>query len=395
MAEEKRDYYEVLGISKNASEAEIKKAFRTMARKYHPDLHPNDKDAEKKFKEVNEAYEVLSDPQKKARYDQFGFAGVDPNYNAGAGAGPGFGGFSTEGFGDIGDIFDSIFGGGLGGFGSQTRHYSNPNTPRKGGDLRTSINIEFMEACKGTTKRIRINPFGKCPDCNGTGKTAQTVVETCPDCRGSGYINMQQRTAFGNISTTRPCSRCAGKGQIIKNPCKKCGGTGRFRSSKEVEVKIPAGIANGQTLRLAGEGDYGFNGGPFGNLDVTINVKSHELFTREGNDIHCEIPISYYTAVMGGELQVPTIDGPVQYTVPEGTQGGTVFRLRSKGVQRLGNASQRGDEYVRVSIEVPKKLNEKQKKVLWDFENSLNEKNYIKRASFSDKVKRFFNNLKK
>jgi molecular chaperone DnaJ len=366
---DKRDYYEVLGLQKGASEAEIKKAFKSMARKYHPDLHPNDKECEEKFKEVNEAYGVLSDPEKKQRYDQFGFAGVDPSYGGGAGAGAGgFGGFS-EGFGDVGDIFESIFGGSVFG-GGTTRRSSNPNAPRRGGDVNIRLVIDFMDACSGAEKKVKITHFEKCPDCNGTGSTAQTITNTCPECNGTGHVNFVQKTMFGNISSTRQCTKCGGKGKTVTNPCSKCSGSGRFRMTKEISVKIPSGIDDGQTLRVTGQGDYGFNGGPAGNLNVVISVKPHELFVRDGYNIHCEIPITFCQAVMGDEITVPTIDGPVKYNIAEGTQNGTTFRLKGKGVKYL-NRETRGDQYVKVFVEVPKKLTEDQKKALRLFENSL------------------------
>ena len=379
---EKRDYYEVLGLQKGASEADIKKAFKTMARKYHPDLHPGDKEAEEKFKEINEAYSVLNDPEKKARYDQFGHAGVDPIY--GAGGEGGFGGFSG-GFGDVGDIFDSIFGG-FGGFGGGRSTAASANAPRRGGDINTSITIDFMEACQGVRKKVRINHFEQCPTCHGSGKDANTVETTCTACNGTGSVKINQRTPFGVISSQKVCSKCGGRGKIVTNPCKTCNGGGRVRKQKELEINIPAGIDNDQILRVGGQGDVGLNGGSTGDLNVAISVRKHDLFNRRGNDIYCEIPITYAQAVLGAEITVPTIDGKVAYTIAEGTQTGTTFRLRGKGVKYI-NRDAHGDQYVTVNVEVPKKLTKKQKDLLKDFDASLDEKNHQKRMSFFKKLK--------
>ena len=381
---DKRDYYEVLGVQKGASADEIKKAYRSLARKYHPDLHPDDKDCAEKFKEVNEAYEVLSDPSKKERYDQFGHAGVDPNYGGG-GFNGGAGGFNP--FGDMGDIFENLFGGGFGGgFSSSGR--SRANAPRRGQDIDITVTIEFMEACLGIKRDIKVSSLEKCPDCNGTGASAGSTPQTCPDCNGAGQVKVGQRTPFGVISSQKVCPKCSGKGKIISNPCSKCGGNGRVRTSKNLSVDIPAGIDDGQVLRVSGQGDAGINGGPNGNLNVAVRVKSHPLFERDEYDIHCEIPITYAQAVMGDELIVPTIDGNVKYSISEGTQTGTVFRLKGKGVKKL-QRSERGDQYVKVYVEVPKGLDKKQKELLKAFEASLEEKNYEKKKNFFDKLKEF------
>lgn len=381
---EKRDYYEVLGLKQGASEEDIKKAFKTMARKYHPDLHPDDPNAAEKFKEINEAYEVLSDPQKRARYDQFGHAGVDPSYGAGGGEG-GFGGFG--GFGDVGDIFDSIFSGFGGGFSSGRSAASNANAPRRGGDINQNITIDFMEACKGTRKKIRVAHMVKCDQCGGTGADKNTTTTTCTECNGQGSVRVNQRTPFGVISTTRVCSRCGGKGKIVTNPCTKCRGAGRVRATNEIELNIPAGIDNGQILRVGGKGDAGLNGGSSGDLNVAVNVRPHDLFTRSGNDIYCEIPITYAQAVLGDTITVPTIDGKVEYEIAEGTQSGTKFRLRGKGVKYL-NRDAHGDQYVTVTVEVPRKLTRQQKELLKKFDEALEEKNQAKRQTFFDKLKR-------
>jgi molecular chaperone DnaJ len=381
LAENKRDYYEILGVNRGATEEEIKKAYRKEAKKYHPDLNPGDKEAERKFKEVNEAYEVLSDSQKRARYDQFGHAGVDPNFGAGGAGAGGFGGFD---FGDLGDIFEGFFGGGFG-----TSRRANPNAPRRGNDIHTSYTIGFFEACKGVKKEIDITKMDTCSECHGSGARAGTHANTCPDCSGSGQVRITQRTPLGSITTTRTCSRCGGKGKIIEQPCPKCSGSGRMRVAKKIVVDIPAGIDDGQTISLRGQGDNGINGGPPGDLNITISVRPDALFRREGYDIWCEIPITYTQAVFGDELTVPTIDGKVKYTIPEGTQPGTVFRLRGKGVQRL-NGRGTGDQFVEVTVEVPKNLTKAQKDALKLFEESLTEKQYEKRKGFFDKIKDMF-----
>lgn len=382
---DKRDYYEVLGVQKGASADEIKKAYRSLARKYHPDLHPDDKDCAEKFKEVNEAYEVLSDPSKKERYDQFGHAGVDPNYGGG-GFNGGAGGFNP--FGDMGDIFENLFGGGFGGGFSSSGGRSRANAPRRGQDIETTVTIEFMEACSGIKRDIKVSRLEKCSDCNGSGAAAGSTPQTCPECNGMGQVKVGQRTPFGVISSQKVCPKCSGKGKIVSNPCSKCGGNGRVRTSKQLSVDIPAGIDDGQILRVSGQGDAGLNGGPNGNLNVAVRVKSHPLFERDEYDIHCEIPITYAQAVMGDELIVPTIDGNVKYSISEGTQTGTVFRLKGKGIKKL-QRTDRGDQYVKVNVEVPKNLDKKQKELLKAFEASLEEKNYEKKKNFFDKLKEF------
>ena len=378
MAENKRDYYEVLGVSKGASEEEIKKAYKKLARKYHPDMNPGDKEAEEKFKEINEANEVLSDPDKKARYDQFGFAGVDPNYGAGAGGGAYGGGFD---FGDLGDIFGSFFGGG---FGGATR--ANPNAPQRGESLRTSVNISFEEAAFGCEKEVSIDRIEQCPDCRGSGCAKGTTAEVCPDCRGSGVIQQRRQTPLGYMSTSAPCQRCGGKGKIIHQPCPKCGGKGMIRHRKTIKVSIPAGIDNGQTISLRAQGNAGKNGGPAGDLLIVVSVRPHEIFRREGTSVLCEAPITFTQAVLGAELEIPTIDGKVKYTIPEGTQSGTTFRLKGKGIPGL-NGRGRGDQYVTVYIETPRNLNREQKEALKKFSESLGEKNYEEHKSFFGKFK--------
>ena len=374
MAENKRDYYEVLGVSKGASEEEIKKAYKKLARKYHPDMNPGDKEAEEKFKEINEANEVLSDPDKKARYDQFGFAGVDPNYGAGAGGGAySAGGFD---FGDLGDIFGSFFGGGR----------ANPNAPQRGESLRTSVNISFEEAAFGCEKEVSIDRIEQCPDCRGSGCAKGTTAEVCPDCRGSGVVQQRRQTPLGYMSTSAPCQRCGGKGKIIHQPCPKCGGKGMIRHRKTIKVSIPAGIDNGQTISLRAQGNAGKNGGPAGDLLIVVSVRPHEIFRREGTSVLCEAPITFTQAVLGAELEIPTIDGKVKYTIPEGTQSGTTFRLKGKGIPGL-NGRGRGDQYVTVYIETPRNLNREQKEALKKFSESLGEKNYEEHKSFFGKFK--------
>ena len=384
---DKRDYYEVLGVGKNATENEIKSAYRKLAKKYHPDLNPGDKEAEEKFKEVNEAHDVLSDPEKRKRYDQFGFAGVDPNYAAQqGGAGAGFGDGFAGGV-DLGDIFGDIFGGGFGGFGGfggSTR--SNPNAPRKGHDIQASVILTFEEAVHGCSKTISINRQENCRDCGGTGAEHGTSPETCPHCGGRGYVVTQQRTPFGVMQRQQPCSYCGGRGTIIKNPCRTCRGTGKTGTRKTLEVRIPAGIDDDQNIALRGQGDAGSNGGPAGDVIVHVTVKPDPVFERDGFDVWVHEPITFSQAVLGGEITVPTIDGKVAYDLPEGTQSGTKFRLRGKGIQYL-NGRGRGDEYVVVDVEIPKKLTKSQRDALKAFEDSLRDDNYEKR-------KGFFKNLK-
>ena len=372
---EKRDYYEVLGIQKGASEDEIKRAYKKLARKYHPDMNPGDKEAEEKFKEVNEANEVLSDPEKKARYDQFGFAGVDPNYGAGAGGGAYGGGFD---FGDLGDIFGSFFGGG---FGGQRR---NPNAPQRGESIRASVSISFTEAAFGCEKSVTIERSEQCPTCKGSGCAPGTTPEICPDCHGSGTVQTRRQTPMGVFASNGPCRKCGGTGRLIHQPCSDCRGSGAVRKRRTIKVNIPAGIDHGQTISLRGQGGAGKNGGPAGDLLITVMVQPHEIFRRDGVDVFCEAPITFTQAVLGAELEIPTIDGKVKYSIPEGTQTGTVFRLKGKGVPVL-NGRGRGDQYVTVAIETPRSLNKEQKEALRRFSETLGENNYEKRKSFFKK----------
>ena len=378
---EKRDYYEVLGLGKNATDAEIKSAYRKLAKKYHPDLNPGDKTAEEKFKEVNEAHDILSDPEKRKRYDQFGFAGVDPNYGAGQGGGAGFGGFGAGGV-DLGDIFGDIFGGGFGGFGGfGGSSRANPNAPRKGHDIQASVILTFEEAAHGCSKKITLNRQQTCPDCNGSGCEAGSSPETCTQCGGRGYVVTQQRTPFGVMQSKQPCPHCGGRGTIIKNPCKTCRGTGKTSARKTLEVKIPAGIDDDQNIALRGQGDAGSNDGPAGDVIVHVTVKRDAVFERDGYDVYVRVPITYSQAVLGAEIEVPTVDGKVAQRIPEGTQSGTKFRLRGQGIQYL-NGRGRGDQYVIVEVEIPKKLNRTQREALKAFEDSLKDENYEKRKGF-------------
>ena len=380
---EKRDYYEVLGIGKNATDAEIKSAYRKLAKKYHPDLNPGKKAAEEKIQEVNEANDVHSDPQIRQRYDQFGFAGVDPNYAAanGGGAGGFGGGFGGVDLGDIfGDIFGGGFGGGFGGFGggSSTR---TANAPRKGHDIQASVILTFEEAAHGCSKKITINRQDTCPDCGGTGAAKGTSPETCPDCGGRGYVVTQQRTPFGVMQSQQPCSHCGGRGTIIRNPCKTCRGTGKTAARKSLEINIPAGIDDDQNIALRGQGDAGSNGGPAGDVIVHVTVKADPMFERDGYDVTIHVPITFSQAVLGDDVEVPTVDGRIVQHIPEGTQSGTKFRLRGQGIQYL-NGRGRGDQYVIVDVEIPKKVTRAQREALKAFEDSMKEDNYEKRKGF-------------
>ena len=380
MAENKRDYYEVLGVSKTATDAEIKKAYRKLAKENHPDLHPGDKEAEARFKEANDAYEILSDSDKRSRYDQFGFAGVDPSYAAqnGGGFGGGFdGGFD---FGDLGDIFGSFFGGGFGGARSRTG-------PQRGESLRTGLTITFEEAAFGCEKEVTLERVEQCPDCKGSGAAPGTSPETCSNCGGSGAVQQRRQTPMGVFATTGPCPRCGGKGKTISSPCKSCGGTGQIRKRKTVKVSIPAGIDNGQIISLRGQGNAGKNGGPAGDLQIVVSVQPHQLFRRDGSDVYCDAPITFTQAVLGGDLEIPTIDGKVSYTLPEGTQTGSTFRLKGKGIPNV-NGRGRGDQFVTVHIETPRGLSREQKEALRKFSETLKEHNYKERKSWFDKFKK-------
>lgn len=379
MAEEKRDYYEVLGVQKGASDDEIKKAYRKTAKKYHPDLHPDDKEAEEKFKECNEAYEVLSDPQKKARYDQFGFAGVDPNYGAGQG---GAGGYGFDGDIDLGDIFSSFFSGGFGGFGGR-----NPNAPQRGRDIQITVSLTFEEAAKGCKKEVEVPKIEDCSECGGTGAAKGTSPKTCPDCGGRGVVNVQSRTAFGVMSTQRTCSTCGGRGKIIEHPCQKCAGKGKVRRKNKITVDIPAGIDEDRIINMRGYGDSGFNGGPAGDLKVVVDIKPHPHFKRDGYNVWYEKHVSFVEAALGAELQVPTLDGNVKYTMPAGTQPNDVFKLNGKGIQRL-NSVGRGDQLVRIIVDIPKSLTHEQKELLMQFDKDYTPPKNPAKEGFFDKFKK-------
>ena len=464
---DKRDYYEVLGVDKSADDATLKKAYRKLAKKYHPDSNAGNPQAEQMFKDVNEAYSILSDPEKKKLYDRFGHAAFDPNSAAyggagGAGAsgnspfGSGFGGtgqggswhyqsgpggyaeyhFTGDDMDDMGDIFGDMFGGmfhgkssggssrsrhftggsgfggsgthftggssfggssahfgggsGFGGFGGSSRQ-ANPNAPRKGQDIRVRITLSFDEAVHGCKKNITITRQQECTECHGSGCAAGSSPETCPDCGGRGYVIRQQRTPFGVMQTQQPCSRCGGKGKLVKNPCKVCHGSGKTAARKTLEVSIPMGIDDDQSFALRGMGDAGANGGPSGDVIVMVTVRPSEVFQRDGYDVWVTVPITYSQAVLGDSVTVPSIDGKVEYTVPEGTQSGTTFRLRGKGIQYL-NGRGRGDMYVKCEVEIPKKLNKTQREALKKFEGTLKEENYEKRKGFFKKLKDMFNN---
>lgn len=383
---EKRDFYEVLGVSKDASDEEIKKAYRKLAKKYHPDLNPGDKEAEEKMKEVNGAYEILSDKEKRAKYDQFGHAGVDPSYGAG-----GFsGGFSGDfgDFGDLGDIFGSFFGGGFSGGGRSSSQRR--NAPRRGDDISVRLTLTFEEAAFGCTKDITVTRVEKCSTCNGTGAKAGTQAETCPTCGGSGQVRTTQRTPFGVFQSSTVCSTCGGKGKIIKTPCETCDGKGYVRKKFTVSVKIPAGINEGQTISVGGQGSAGMNGGPNGDIYVTVTIAPHDIFTRKGSDVLVELPVTFVQATLGATLVVPTIDGKVEYNLPEGTQPGAVFRLKNRGIQNLHGRG-RGDQYIKVNVEIPKNLSKSQKDILKKFEESVGDSNYSNKKSFGEKIKDFFN----
>ena len=372
---DKRDFYEVLGVPRSATDDEIKKAYRKLAKKYHPDLNPDDSSAEQKFKEVSEAYEILSDKEKRSRYDQFGHAGVDPNFGAGGGAG-GFGGFG--GF-DMGDIFGDIFGGGFGGFGGRSNARRGP---QRGSNVSTDVTITFEEAAFGCEKEINLYRIETCPDCSGSGAKAGTEVTTCSVCGGRGQVTTTQRTILGNMQTVTTCSACGGKGKVAKEPCSKCAGKGRVKKNRKIKVKIPAGIDNGQTISLSGQGNAGEQGAPNGDLYVSVYVKPSPMFERNGYDVSYKMDISFAEAALGATVEVPTLDGKVKYEIPEGTQPGTVFRFKGKGIPYL-KRSGRGDQYVMVNVVVPKKLSGKQKELLREFAGMTNGKE--KSKGFFDK----------
>ena len=376
---DKRDYYEVLGVSKNASDDEIKRAYRKKAKECHPDLHPNDEEAVKRFAELNEANEVLSDPQKRARYDQFGFE--DPMAGMGGGGGNPFGGAGFD-FGGMGDIFDQLFNGGMGGMGSRTRAQG----PVQGNDLRYELRITFEEAAKGCEKSFEIYRNELCDTCKGNGAKPGTKPTTCAACQGTGQI----RSSSGWMTTVRTCPTCSGTGKVITDKCTGCGGSGRMRKKRTVNVKVPAGIDNGQTIIMNNQGEPGLRGGPNGDLYITVNVRPHKVFQRSGYNLLLEFPISFVTAALGGEVEVPTLSGPIKYKIPEGTQPGTEFRIKGAGIQQLRSSS-KGDLIMKVKVEIPKRLNNKQKELLREFDGTTGDREYEGRKGFMDRVKELFN----
>ena len=378
MADNKRDYYEVLGVQKGASADDIKKSYRKLAMKYHPDRNPDNKEAEEKFKEAAEAYEVLSDDDKRARYDQFGFAGVDPNYGAGQGGayGGGFGGFGD--FGDLGDIFGSFFGGGA--------SRSNPNAPRRGENVGARLELSFEEAAFGSEKEVSVTRIENCSACSGTG-AADKSVETCSMCRGSGQVRTTQNFMGMAMQSTTTCPQCSGRGKIVKNPCNTCRGKGKVRRTQKIKVKVPGGVDHGQSVRVRGEGCVGTNGGPNGDVLVEIYIKRHPIFTRQDYTVLCEVPISFAQAALGSEIQVPTLDGKVTFDLPEGTQTGTVFTLREKGIPVVGSR-RRGDQRFTVVVETPTKLTKEQKELLRQLDGTMDVT--PKRKKFFDSIKDLF-----
>lgn len=369
-----RDYYEVLGVDKNADESAIKQAYRTQAKKYHPDLHPGDAEAEKNFKEVNEAYSILSDPQKRAQYDQFGHAAFDPT--SGGGNGGGFGGGFSD-FGDLGDIFGSIFGSAFGGGSTRQR-----TGPQRGDDVQVRLTLTFEEAVFGCKREVSYTRLHKCPACKGTGAEPGTSAETCSACRGTGQRVTVQRMGGMAFQSKTTCDKCYGKGKIIKSPCAKCRGEGLEKENRKLTVTIPAGIDHGERIALRGQGCEGKNGGAAGDLIILVSVREHSIFRRDGNDVYCEVPLTVAEATLGAEIEVPTLDGNVKYTIAEGTQSGTVFTMKGKGVPYVNSSNRRGDLIFTVNVEIPKGLNEKQKEAMRAFADSCGEKNYAKKSKF-------------
>ena len=382
---DKRDYYEVLGLQKGASAEDIKKAYRKAAMKYHPDRNPGDKEAEEKFKEVGEAYEVLSDDEKRARYDQYGFAGVDPNYAAGGAGGyggfDGFGGFG--GFGDLGDIFGDLFGGGSG------RRSGGQSSARRGENIMSRLDLTFEEAAFGCDKEISVPRIENCVACNGTG-SADGNIETCSKCRGTGQERVIQNFMGMQMQSTTTCSQCGGRGKIIKTPCNTCKGKGKVRRTNKVSVKVPTGVNDGQSVRVRGEGNVGTGGAPNGDLLAEVHIKPHKLFKRREFDVYCEVPISFAQAALGAEIEVPTLDGKVSYTIPEGTQTGREFILRGKGIPQVGNPKLRGDHHFSVVVETPTKLTNEQKELLRQFDGTVSRSVTPKRKGFQDILNDFF-----
>jgi len=382
MAENKRDYYEVLGVEKSASNDEIKKAYRKKAMQFHPDRNPGDKTAEEKFKEVGEAYEVLSDSDKRARYDQFGFQGVDPNFGAGgAGFDGGFGGFG--GF-DFGDIFGEFFGGG-----SSSRRAAANNAPRRGENVGVRLELTFEEAAFGCEKEVSAQRIENCSTCNGSG-SADGVIETCSNCHGTGQVRTTQNLIVMTMQSNSVCPHCNGRGKFVKTPCNTCKGKGKVRRTQKIKVKIPAGVDDGQSVRVRGEGGVGANGGPNGDLLVEIYIKRHPIFSRQNVDVFCEVPITFTQAALGAEIEVPTLDGKVKYDLPEGTQTGKSFLLTGEGVAMVNNPKRRGNQIFTVVVETPQKLTREQKELLRKLEDTMDGSGNPKRKKFFDTLKDFF-----
>ncbi|MGL4739072.1 MAG: molecular chaperone DnaJ [Cellulosilyticaceae bacterium] len=378
----KRDYYEVLGIQKGAGDSEIKKAYRKLAKQYHPDTNQGDQEAEAKFKEATEAYEILSDEEKRSAYDRFGHSAFD-QMGGGAGGASGFGGGFEF---DMGDIFGSVFGDMFGGGGGGRR----PRGPMPGADIRQTVQLDFAEAAFGVEKEIQVSTSERCGTCNGTKAKPGTTPTTCSKCGGSGQIRVTQRTILGAMQSVQTCDACRGEGKVISDPCQACHGQGKVRATKKITVTFPAGIDHGQTLRISGKGEVGEVGAPDGDLLITVYIKPHELFERKGNDVHMRMPITFTQATLGAELAIPTLDGNVKFNISEGTQTGTTFRLQGKGIPNIRNKKHRGDQYVEVYIEVPKNLTQKQKNLLKEFEEGTTEQQ-PEQMNFRKKIEKFFN----
>ncbi len=367
-----KDYYEILGVDRDADEKEIKKAYRKKARKLHPDVNKDDPNAEENFKELSEAYEILSDPNKRARYDQYGHAGINDNdFN--------FDDFARGGFGGFEDIFDMFFGGGMG----------RRRGPQPGADLQYRMQISFEEAAFGAKKEITIPRTEVCSTCDGSGAKSGSDVRSCPKCHGTGQIRTTQQTPFGQFTQSRPCDRCGGDGNIVDNPCPDCQGKGKVRKRREITVNIPAGVETGTKLRMPGEGEAGDQGAPSGDLYIVIQVKSHQIFKRKNDDIYCEVPINFVQAALGDKIEVPTLEGKVTFEIPEGTQPGTSFRLKNKGIAHL-NGYGRGDEYIKVKVVIPKTLDKEQKDLLLKFAELSGDEINPEEKSFLKKVRDAF-----
>lgn len=372
----KKDYYDILGVDKDASQKEIKKAYRKLAKKHHPDMNDGDEKSSEKFKEISEAYEILSDPDKRKRYDQYGHSGInEDDFN--------FDDFARGGFGGFEDIFDMFFGGGMGGRSSRRRG------PQRGRDLQYKLSISFEEAAFGAKKKITIPRTETCPECDGTGAENESDVQTCPKCNGQGKIRVTQQTPFGQFAQTKTCDRCGGTGKIVENPCSNCQGTGKVNRRRQLTINIPAGVNDGSKLRMSGEGEAGEKGARSGDLYIIINVESHEIFDRKGDDIYCEVPINFVQATLGDEIKVPTLDGKVKFKIPEGTQPGTTFRLKNKGITHL-NRSGKGDQYIKAKVVIPEKLDQEQKDLLMKFAEMSGDEINPEKKGFFDKVKNAF-----